>query len=350
MTVPRIHACAPDAERLLAAELGRVFPGSAHAPRGRGFVESALSPEDAARTPCVAFALQCLPTPEPVAAPSISIWAAECARRIQERLADHAGPWRLHVFCCEEEGSDARGRRCALIEAETLAVLKAKQRRLLRTRVAEDSRPWADDEAIVQIALESSRAGLFSFAGPGERRRLRRVLSRFKGGIVEVEDDPAPPSRAYRKLLEAEARLGVSIGAGEICVDLGAAPGGWTHVALGRVARVVAVDRSPLRADLAAHPGLTFVKGDAFKHVPEAKVDWLLSDVVAYPARAIDLLDRWLAARLCRRFVVTVKFKGEADYPELERLKAILEASGAEFELRRLCNNKNEVTAYGELR
>jgi 23S rRNA (cytidine2498-2'-O)-methyltransferase len=120
-------------------------------------------------------------------------------------------------------------------------------------------------------------------------------------------------------------------------------------VALGRGAHVTAVDRSPLSADLMAHPRLDFVKGDAFSWTPEHRVDWLLSDVVAFPARVIDLADRWIAARLCRRFVVTVKFKGEADYPEIERLKAILERSGAEFEVRRLCNNKNEVTAFGSL-
>jgi 23S rRNA (cytidine2498-2'-O)-methyltransferase len=349
MSLSRVHVCAPRGERLLVAELGRALPGSRHAPRSRGFVESALSGEDAARTPCVAFALQCLPSPEPVCAASISMWAAKCAHGIMERLAGHAGPWRLHVFCCEEEGSDARARRCALVEAAVLDVLKAKQRRLLRTRVAKDALLWADGEAVVQIALESSRAGLLSIAFAEERTRLRRTLSRFSGGIVEIADDPAPPSRAYRKLLEAELRLGAPIGEGETCADLGAAPGGWTHVALGRGAHVTAVDRSPLRADLMAHPRLDFVKGDAFAYAPPYPVDWLLSDVIAYPVRVIDLIDRWISARLCRRFVTTVKFKGEADYPEIERLKAILERSGAEFEVRRLCNNKNEVTAFGSL-
>jgi 23S rRNA (cytidine2498-2'-O)-methyltransferase len=166
---------------------------------------------------------------------------------------------------------------------------------------------------------------------------------------VDVADDQAPPSRAYRKLLEAELRLGARIAPGETCADLGAAPGGWSHVALARGARVAAVDRSPLRADLMAHPALEFVRGDAFRWTPPKPVDWLLSDVIAYPHRSVELLERWIAARLCRRFVVTIKFKGEADYPVLDRLEASLDAGGAEFELRRMCSNKNEVTAFGEL-
>jgi 23S rRNA (cytidine2498-2'-O)-methyltransferase len=349
MTATRVHVCAPGWEGALAAELGRVFPGSRHAQRGRGFVESALAPEDAAGTPCLAFARQCLPEPEPIAAPSISAWAAQGAQKIAERLLGHEAPWRLHVFCCEEPGSDARARRCALVEAALLELLKKRQRRLLRSRIADDALPWAEGEALVQIALERSGAGMLSAALPDERHRLRRALTRFCGGVVEVADDPAPPSRAYRKLLEAELRLGVRIGDGETCADLGAAPGGWTHVALHRGARVVAVDRSPLRADLMAHPNLDFVKGDAFSWAPARPVDWLLSDVIAFPRRSVELLGAWLGARRCRRFVVTVKFKGEADYAELERLKAILAASGAEFEVRRLCNNKNEVTAFGTL-
>jgi hypothetical protein len=45
--------------------------------------------------------------------------------------------------------------------------------------------------------------------------------------------------------------------------------------------------------------------------------------------------------------VVTVKFRGEEDYPRLERLKRLLADSGSEFQLRRLGSNRNEVTAFG---
>jgi 23S rRNA (cytidine2498-2'-O)-methyltransferase len=345
----RVHVCAPGDEAPLLAELRRAFPGSSHGVRSRGLVESALAPADDARTPCVAFALQCLPDPEPIAAASISVWAGECARRIAAGLALHAGPWRLHVFCREEPGSDVRGARCARVRAATVEALRKGRRRLARALVAEPTAPWTEGEALVQVVLESPTRGLFSVAPPALRHALRRTISRFEGGAVEVPQDPAPPSRAYRKLLEAEIRLAARIARGETCVDLGAAPGGWTHVALARGARVIAVDRSPLDPALMAHPSLAFVQGDAFKYAPGAPVDWLLSDVIAYPPRIIELLERWIAARLCRRFIVTIKFRGEADYPEIERLAAILEASGAEFELRRMCSNKNEVTAFGEI-
>jgi 23S rRNA (cytidine2498-2'-O)-methyltransferase len=345
----RLHVAAEGSEGALLAELYRVYPGSSHALRSPGFVESLMSAEDAAKGAALAFALQCLPDAEPVSAPSIAAFAALAVERLVDRLGEGAAPWRLHVFCREAKGSAVRARRCALIAAEALEALKKRRRRLWKSRIADGAEPWRAGEAVAQLALERPEAGLFSFAPGDVCARLRRSMSRFPGGVVDVPDDPRPPSRAYRKLLEAEIRLGARIAKGETCVDLGAAPGGWTHVALSRGARVVAVDRSPLEPALMAHRDCEFVKGDAFRFAPAAPVDWLLSDVIAYPERALDLVDRWTGARLCRRFVVTVKFRGDADYPAVERLKAILEARGAEFEVRRLCANKNEVTAFGTL-
>jgi 23S rRNA (cytidine2498-2'-O)-methyltransferase len=95
------------------------------------------------------------------------------------------------------------------------------------------------------------------------------------------------------------------------------------------------------------HPRLTFSRGDAFRYEPREPVDWLLCDVIAFPTRSFELLETWLARRWCRWFCVTIKFKGADDYPMLEDFKARLASSAAEFRLRRLTNNKNEVTAFG---
>jgi 23S rRNA (cytidine2498-2'-O)-methyltransferase len=113
---------------------------------------------------------------------------------------------------------------------------------------------------------------------------------------------------------------------------------------------VVAVDRSSLRADLMKHFRLRFLRQDAFDYSPPAPVDWLLCDVIAAPQRSMDLLRHWLRDGLCRRFVVTIKFKGHADYAALDQLKETLPAFCDEFVLTRLCANKNEACAAGVLR
>jgi 23S rRNA (cytidine2498-2'-O)-methyltransferase len=247
------------------------------------------------------------------------------------------------------------------VREAVVAELKRRRRSLLRALVPDDAAPWSDGERLAQLALVSHDGGWLSVCEAVERVRLRRCLSRFAGGEVAVPEDRRPPSRAYRKLLEAELRSGVSIAAGERCVDLGAAPGSWSWVALQRGARVLAVDRAALRADLMRHPRLRFVRGNAFSFAPDARdadgapavaplpVDWLLCDVIAFPARTLELLQRWASRRWCRRFVVTVKFKGEADYPLLQPLKAALDSAGCEFALCQLGANKNEVTAWGSV-
>jgi len=342
-----IFTCEPGWENILIDELGRVFPGSSSRSLGAGWIECRPAAVPSCEQPCVAFASQMLPGAVPLAAPSISKWTQLAGDRLIEALQHHEGAWRLHVFAVTFPKAPVGSARCRLIGESIVELLRKKQRRLLRSRVVEDDRPWAADEAFVQFGLATPSEGFFSAAPPPERVRLSRALSRFPGGVVEIAPDRKAPSRAFAKLAEVELRLGRRIAVGETCIDLGASPGSWTYLALARGGRVTAVDRSPLRDDLMANPRLTFVRGDAFRYEPPEPVDWLLCDVIAYPERSFELLETWLARRWCRQFCVTIKFKGQDEYPKLEAFKAGLARSGAEFYLRRLCANKNEVTAFG---
>jgi 23S rRNA (cytidine2498-2'-O)-methyltransferase len=341
----RIHACRPEHGADLLADLGRAYPASAHRVLGPGWVETRLAPEDADRTPRLPFATQVLPGAIDLAGPSVTTLAAAAFARLAPALAAHPGPWRLHVFASPD--GPVRPGRPRLVGEALVELLKKKQRRLLRTLGAPDAAAWLPGEALVQIALAAPDAGFFSACRPGERARLDLVLSPFPGGVVELPPDPRPPSRAYAKVREAWARLGRGVVAGETCVDLGASPGGWTYDALAAGATVIAVDRSPLRDDLMRHPRLRFVRGDAFAFAPDAPVDWLLCDVIAFPERSVELLERWLSRGLCRRFVVTVKFKGAADPAIVGRLDALLARLAPAARALSLTANKNELTAFG---
>ncbi len=346
----RLHACPTEFAARLLAELRAALPGGEHRVLLPGLLHSELGADEAAREPLLAFARQTLPDPVPLAATSVSAWARAAAERLLPWLAARApdAPWRLHMLRVGDPALQPGPRRAALIEAALIDELERRRRRVLRARTPDPATPRAPGEAIVQVALATPDSGWLSFAEGDGLRRLRRVLSRFPGGACPVPEDRRPPARAYRKLLEVEARWGRRIAPGETCADLGAAPGSWTFVALQRGARVTAVDRAPLRADLARHPSLTCVRGDAFKWLPDEPVDWLLFDVVAEPARSVELLSRWLDARACRRFVLTVKFKGDSGDAVLRDLAALAAGGGVELVLRRLDTNGNEATAWGE--
>jgi 23S rRNA (cytidine2498-2'-O)-methyltransferase len=169
-----------------------------------------------------------------------------------------------------------------------------------------------------------------------------RCTSAFPNGEARfVEDRTGPPSRAYLKLWEALTLIGRRPAPGEVCLDLGSSPGGWSWALQRMGARVISVDRAPLAPEIAGLPGIEHRRESAFALDPATvgPVDWLFSDVVCYPARLLALVERWLAAGACRRFVCTIKFQGETDHATAARFAAIPGST-----LRHLFHNKHELT------
>jgi len=184
--------------------------------------------------------------------------------------------------------------------------------------------------------------GSWTLLDPHTLLAAPNCTSPFPNGELHfVEDRTGPPSRAYLKLWEALTLIGQRPRSGETCLDLGSSPGGWSW-ALQRIgARVISVDKAPLTSDIARLPGLEHRVESAFALDPAAvgPVDWLLSDVVCYPARLLRLVERWLAAGTCRNFVCTVKFQGATDHDAARRFAAIPGST-----LRHLFHNKHELT------
>jgi 23S rRNA (cytidine2498-2'-O)-methyltransferase len=169
-----------------------------------------------------------------------------------------------------------------------------------------------------------------------------RCSSPFPNGEVQfIEDRAAPPSRAYLKLWEALTLIGERPAPGVLCLDLGSSPGGWSWVLQGLGARVLSVDKAPLDPRIAALPGIEHRQESAFALDPVAlgPIDWLFSDVICYPARLLRLIESWLAAGTCPRFVCTLKFQGATDHETARRFAAIPNSR-----LMHLFHNKHELT------
>lgn len=289
----------------------------------------------------LAFSRQCLPQAQAIQGASIKAWANHLLEAMLTQLGDD-NPWQLHLWAAYG-GQGAGAHRCSLIAASLRDTLKKRRkRRLPLERLAPDA-----NAAIVQGLLLGPEHGLVSVAPLELFRQHPALISPWVDGWIEPAVDKSAPSRAFAKLSESLQRLHLPIQAGQRCVDLGAAPGSWTHVALTAGAWVTAVDRSELRADLMANPRLEFVAADAFAFSPKAQVDWLLCDVIAEPARSIALLLRWLQQRWMRAFVLTVKFRGDEEYGLLDELKAKAAPLCSDLRMQRLCSNKNEVCIFG---
>ncbi len=292
------YLAAEGLEAPLAAELAR-RGASVSAWHGR----LALSPDPPVPS---AWALDTWTDPRLLPAPSVKA-AADALRAMQRN-------WSLH--------GAGHHRRCALIAARLPPVA---------------ARPLA-----FPAPAPAAHLGAWTLLAPDLLLASPAKTSPFVDGAPRfVEDRAGPPSRAYLKLWEALTRLGTHPQPGELCLDLGAAPGGWTWVLASLGARVIAVDRAPLDPHVAAMPGVAARLESAFGLDPAsvAPVDWLCSDVIAYPARLLALVRRWIDSGRARRIVCSVKFQGETDHDTADAFAAI---PGGR--LVHLFHNKHELT------
>jgi 23S rRNA (cytidine2498-2'-O)-methyltransferase len=165
--------------------------------------------------------------------------------------------------------------------------------------------------------------------------------SAFPNGELNFVEDRTAPNRAYLKLWEALTLIGTHPQPGELCLDLGASPGGWTWVLQKLGARVISVDKAALDPAIAGLPGVTYRRESAFALEPQSfeRIDWLVADIACYPQRLLALIRKWLAAGTVRRFICTIKFQGPTDLDVMAEFAAI---PGSR--LVHLHHNKHELT------
>jgi len=211
------------------------------------------------------------------------------------------------------------------------------------TLIAESLPSLPDKPKVFPFAVPASPMGAFTLLDEHTLMASAECSSPWPNGEFEfVEDKEGPPSRAYRKLWEALVMAGAMPGPGQRCVDAGACPGGWTWALAGLGAEVVAIDRAPIDEKVAAMPGVTFMKHNAFtiKPVDIGPVDWFCSDVICYPPALFDWVTLWMESGLARNFICTIKMQGaDWDRPSVERFAAI---PGSK--VLHLWHNKHELT------
>jgi hypothetical protein len=368
-----LYVGTPGFEAALSAELAGRSP-RVLAP---GIVSAERTPGDSVRDP--AFARQVLPGAAELAGASVRALAEAAYAAVEGAIDEWPGPFTFHAFtpptprdddepsalpgarlahtrtrAARREGprpserrtpaDAALGSRAELVARALLALLSERRKRASRRHVADLGAEAFDSKVLLVQLLLVTRERLFvAAAAPQALPRGGFDLAPWPAGAPVARDDRAPPSRAYRKLEEAWQWMSAAPGPGETCVDLGAAPGSWTYAAARRGATVFALDRAPLAPHVARLPGVTAVAGNAFTYEPPRPVDWLLSDIICEPERAVALVEEWLPR--ARRLVVTIKFKGRDRYGALAALGPIFDRAQPAFaRIKQLASNKNEVT------
>lgn len=242
-------------------------------------------------------------------------------------------PTRVQVWVPDTQIGNARAGECLAWES-TIASLRAG--------AADPATPWAAFESgarlgqVCLVAPHTAAVGAV-FA--------RDALSLAAGGRARMKRTAQAPSRAAMKLDEALEWVGVSPGKGDRCVDLGAAPGGWTRRLVERGAKVISVDTGLLDADLAKHARVQHVHETAFAFAPDEPVDWLLCDMAWRPLEVAQLLAKWARNRWATHLVANIKLPMKDKLPTLLRVTATLTSGGwADVAARQLYHDRDEVT------
>jgi 23S rRNA (cytidine2498-2'-O)-methyltransferase len=171
------------------------------------------------------------------------------------------------------------------------------------------------------------------------------LLSPFAGGRARMAVAGDRPSRAARKVEEALHWLGSSPTAGEVCVDLGAAPGGWSWALLDKRCRVIAIDPAELHPDVAAHPKLTHEKASAFAYVPVDPVDWLFCDMAWRPLEVAQMLAKWARKGYARALVSNIKLPMKKKAEVVREVREIVHGGGwKRVRTRQLYHDRDEIT------
>ena len=161
----------------------------------------------------------------------------------------------------------------------------------------------------------------------------RWLREHFSDPFVQRAKSAGWRSRAIYKLEEIDKKEKL-LKAGQVCLDLGAAPGAWSQYArrqIGRRGRVIATDILAM----AQIPGVEFVQGD-FREapvfdallalVPEHGVDLVLSDM-APNLSGVDAIDHPRSAYLVE---LALEFSGRVLKPGGAALIKVFQGAGFE--------------------
>ncbi len=223
---------------------------------------------------------------------------------------------------------------------EADALLEAVRARLPADRLLEET--WRAREAgatLVELCVAPEVVLVGSVPA-------REALSLSPGGRQRMRRTADAPSRAAMKLEEALVNLPFEPGRGEVCVDLGAAPGGWTQRLVARGARVIAVDPAKLVPELARQPRVEHIQESAFAYSPEEPADWLFCDMAWRPLEVAQLLAKWGRRNWASHLVANIKLPMKDKNPILLRVRHILTQEGGwqGLTMRQLYHDRDEVT------
>ena len=123
------------------------------------------------------------------------------------------------------------------------------------------------------------------------------TAGRWPGGVPMFDTDADVASRAYFKLKEALLWSGLPVSAGDVCAEIGSAPGGACQLLLEMDAKVIAIDPAEMEPELLKHENLNHIRrrGHEVRKRDFRDVRWLFADITMVPNYTLDTVSEIVA-------------------------------------------------------
>ena len=330
-----VFLCRAGGERDLIDELSAPVGGHARA-RAEGVVLADTRPFEPA------FARQAMRFAQEVPANTEAIAAAlvRVMKKGRPKGAPPAWTWTLQVVAPDSKDphDPRRDKARALSEA-----LPGELNQRLDETTWQHQAPTTEATRLAQVWIIEPARALVGLTP------ANAALTSTPGGTLRLRRDPDAVSRAGLKLEETIAWVGVGPDKGDLVVDLGAAPGGWSQVAMKRGATVIAVDPAVVR--ITAPPRrFTHVTQSAFHFVPVETLDWVLCDMAHRPLDVAKLLAKWAKRGWARQMIANVKLPMKKKAEILGQIRKTLQGAGwTGLRARQLFYDRDEVTLFAWL-
>ena len=178
------------------------------------------------------------------------------------------------------------------------------------------------------------------------------TAGQWPGGVPIMDAHREVVSRAHFKLDEALRWSGIKINPGDVCAEIGSAPGGACELLLQRGAQVIGVDPAEMEDEVLNHERFTHIRrrGNEVRKKDLKDVRWLLADVNAAPTYTLDTVEEMVMSNFVdvTGVVLTLKLVDMKFADQIKDFRERVKGWGLSVvKSRQLAYNRGEVCVVG---
>lgn len=177
--------------------------------------------------------------------------------------------------------------------------------------------------------------------------RASSLPSRWPGGVPPVDLNREVVGRAYWKTYEALSWSRLPVAKGDLCAEIGSAPGGSSQYLLEQGLQVIGIDPAEMSPVITEHPNFTHLRKRAadVRCREFSNVRWLMADLNVAPKYTLDAVQRIVTHQRVhvRGMILTLKLLDKQLTEQIQEYVQRARGWGYRYvKARQLAYNRNE--------